>query len=1112
MTLISSTTASSPTYQWQSSTTSGIGFTDITVNGTNATYVFPSALTQTTYYRLKIKSTCTVVTNQITITVTLPAIPTAVTPNSGISICNGSSTNVNATSAGNTINWYTVASGGTLLGNSASGANFSVSPSSNTIYYAETKTTAGCLSATRTATALITVNTLSTAPTGATGTTTICNGGSTTLTVAGGSAGTGAGVEWFTGSCGGASAGTGNSITVSPSATTTYYLRYNGTCNTTTCATVTVTVNTLSTAPTGATGTTTICNGGSTTLTVAGGSAGTGASVEWFTGSCGGTSAGTGNSITVSPSATTTYYLRYIGTCNTTTCATVTVTVNPTSNGGSVSGSQTTICLNTSTGVLTLGGGYVGSVVQWEKRLDSEPTWTTISNTSTTYSDIPTVAGVWEYRALVQSGSCPAIYSTSFAVTVESGIPVVPILNSVSLSCNLTSAVGTWAAVSNISNYQFDLSIDPLFGVGTFVGGYQDFPVSLSATSTESVALSGLNANATYYARLRTVSSCGTVSGNSNVVTISVPITTTTDGGLTWNNGQPDNTMKAVFMSTGSIDPITMVTPIDACSCEIGPGVNVVVGTPSGANANADAILKLEKGLHVDDSSTLTFENNASLIQVDDFAVNTGKIIYNRTTTAMKNFDYTYWSSPVQGQTLYDLSPNTLWDKYLSYSLDNKWVVEAYGTSIMFAGKGYIIRVPKPQFWPNPLAADYVQSVKFKGVPNNGKYTLAIAPTGYSNLVGNPYPSAMSADAFLLENSVNNPRVESTIRFWTHSTVITNNKYSGADYASYNYLGGVGTSGNFVDTNGNGIKDVGEVVIAANSPLGNIAAGQSFFVKSATKIEPVVFKNSMRVGVSGKNAQFFRGTKSKTAAIEKHRVWLNLTNSEGAFKQLLVGYATGATNGLDSAFDGLSINSNVYIDFYSVNEGNNFVIQGRAVPFDKTDKVPLGYKTTIEGVFTISINQVDGALTDQPIFIEDKVTNVVHNLKNGPYSFNTVKGTFNDRFMLVYVDKTVVTKRSITVGTSVNSLNPTLENQSIDGKDNSIIVSVKNHQIKINSFEETMSMVMVYDLRGRLLYENNEVNSNEYVIKELNYSDQFLIVMTQLTNGNWITKEIILKN
>ena len=86
------------------------------------------------------------------------------------------------------------------------------------------------------------VNVSSVAPTGATGTLSIACGGNTTLTVAGGSAGTGAIAEWFTGSCGGASAGTGNSINVLPASTTTYYVRYNGTCNTTTCGSVTVTV------------------------------------------------------------------------------------------------------------------------------------------------------------------------------------------------------------------------------------------------------------------------------------------------------------------------------------------------------------------------------------------------------------------------------------------------------------------------------------------------------------------------------------------------------------------------------------------------------------------------------------------------------------------------------------------------------------------------------------------------------------------------------------------------------------------------------------------------------------------------------------------------------
>ena len=87
-----------------------------------------------------------------------------------------------------------------------------------------------------------------------------------------------------------------------------------------------------------------------------------------------------------------------------------------------------------------------------------------------------------------------------------------------------------------------------------------------------------------------------------------------------------------------------------------------------------------------------------------------------------------------------------------------------------------------------------------------------------------------------------------------------------------------------------------------------------------------------------------------------------------------------------------------------------------------------------------------------------------------------------------------------------------MENPSIDKKGKGVIVSVNNRQIKINSFDETMAAVMVYDLRGRMLYENNHVNANEFIIQGLNASDQFLIVMTQLTNGKWVTKEIVFRN
>jgi hypothetical protein len=283
---------------------------------------------------------------------------------------------------------------------------------------------------------VITINTQSVAPTGATGTTTICDGGSTTLTVAGGSLGTGAVVEWFTDSCGGTSAGTGNSITVSPTTTTTYYVRYAGTCNTTTCATVTVTVNTLSVAATSVSGASAICNGGSATLTLSGGSLGTGATWQWYSGSCGGTPVGSGTSITVTPSATTTYFVRAEGTCNTTTCpsgATVTVVSSPSIT--SQPNSPAAICAGATSSNITVvaTGGTPSLTYQWE--YNNGGTWGAVSNgtpTGASYSGgtSPSMAvtlanasnpsSSHQYRCVIAAAGsgCASVTSDVITVTV----------------------------------------------------------------------------------------------------------------------------------------------------------------------------------------------------------------------------------------------------------------------------------------------------------------------------------------------------------------------------------------------------------------------------------------------------------------------------------------------------------------------------------------------------------------------------------------------------------------------------------------------------------------------------------------------------------------------
>ncbi|PLW93071.1 MAG: hypothetical protein C0592_07530, partial [Marinilabiliales bacterium] len=93
------------------------------------------------------------------------------------------------------------------------------------------------------------------------------------------------------------------------------------------------------------------------------------------------------------------------------------IVVNPTSVGGTVTGTNTEICLGDVTGTMTLSG-YVGNIVKWQRSNDGGTTWTDIANTTTTHSETPGVAGTWDYRAVIQSGVCPAVNSTSFSITV----------------------------------------------------------------------------------------------------------------------------------------------------------------------------------------------------------------------------------------------------------------------------------------------------------------------------------------------------------------------------------------------------------------------------------------------------------------------------------------------------------------------------------------------------------------------------------------------------------------------------------------------------------------------------------------------------------------------
>jgi hypothetical protein len=71
-----------------------------------------------------------------------------------------------------------------------------------------------------------------------------------------------------------------------------------------------------------------ICGGIQTSITAVGGTLGTGGTWNWYSTNCGTSLVGTGTTLNVTPSVTTTYYVRAEGVCNTTVCRPVTIFIS----------------------------------------------------------------------------------------------------------------------------------------------------------------------------------------------------------------------------------------------------------------------------------------------------------------------------------------------------------------------------------------------------------------------------------------------------------------------------------------------------------------------------------------------------------------------------------------------------------------------------------------------------------------------------------------------------------------------------------------------------------------------------------------------------------------
>ena len=521
-------------------------------------------------------------------------------------------------------------------------------------------------------------------------------------------------------------------------------------------------------------------------------------------------------------------------------------------------------------------------------------------------------------------------------------------------------------------------------------------------------------------------------------------------------------------------------TSFEACNLIINPDKTLLVKSNDYVSVN----------YNVTNNGTFIIENNGSLVQIDDTGVNTGNINMER-KASVDNLDYVYWSSPVSNFDVNNISTTQYiykWNPTFNNTngTQGNWIPD---NGNMEKGVGYIVRGYGSQAAPiNP--GDLNFTVDFVGVPFNGLIPVAVS-RGIDkdsvddnwNLIGNPYPSAV--DVFLFLDHLPNKNVlDGFVHFWTHGNdpiyapdpfyYDFGSNYTATDYIAYNAVGA-----------GNGPGNI------------SIAAGQSFMVNmlngtnstddsASTNIE---FNNSMR-NKAFDNSQFYRTTETNYHTAEKHRIWLDLVSEAYGTNRILVGYVEGATMEHDRMYDAItSVSSNQSL--YSIIDETPFIIQGRSLPFNDTDAIPLGVNIVEQGNYHIAIAYIDGLFeTDsQIIYLKDNALGFIHNLNEAPYSFASATGNFNDRFELVFRDSFL----------SINEEELTSNNLTIIEHNNGQVQFIVPNQYEIKKIE-------IIDLLGRTIYNLNG-NSYSETYNLSNLSQATYIAKITLSNGQVISKK-----
>lgn len=562
-------------------------------------------------------------------------------------------------------------------------------------------------------------------------------------------------------------------------------------------------------------------------------------------------------------------------------------------------------------------------------------------------------------------------------------------------------------------------------------------------------------------------SPCATGSpATSNTITMRVGMASTFNGSV-WDNGIPNNNgLSAIIAGNYS----TSQGDIKACNCTVNPGKTLTI--------EKDTYVELVGALI--NNGNVVIESDGNLKQLSSQqGINN---LSNKPITVRRDLDFTaarkeynYLSTPVvfaSGQSYKTLYPGVGSAKYpsvLYYVESTRYFLNSSGANIL--GRGSAVKEASIDSGITQNRAEFI------GIPFVGDFTYQLAHTASGdgfNLVGNPYPTNIDLDELY---TLNKDNIKAEFRFWDNKA---NNiyeqqgaNYSGSAYAIYNAKSITGVLR----------TSTASALAAPRTPNKILKVGQGFMVQALGSGKSLLWSNPATLKTTDNTGSLFFG---KTASL--NRYWLRFKTPNDLVLSSAIVYISSLSNA--KGMEDSDVDSNESNSFYTfTTDGSGVVINGRS-SFTTADQVPIGVTHYQDGKYEISLGDQEGVFANaQAIYLKDNDLKTITDLSKGNYSYFGEKGSFTNRFEIVYT-------QSNFDGVLSNKEN------SIGG----VKVYLERDDFVVDAKDKDINQVSIYDMQGRLL---KTIMDEKRVIRISKSSLGKGIFLLRIVQGSTITTKKI---